>query len=110
MVKGMKNKRYDFCSQITAYQAFLLFVLSKLILYIPNRHVKSFYKYFLTKMFQNSNDSVGAIGNPGDDEPEGTKQAQILERKRCSSWCQWKLTGGLKQPFPLVAYWHFEES
>ena len=27
-------------------------------------------------MFQNSNDSVGAIENPGDYEPGGTKQAQ----------------------------------
>lgn len=88
MVKGMKNKRYDFCSQIIVYQAFLLFVLSKLVLYLPDRHVKYFYKCFLTKMFQNSNASIGAIENPGDDKPGGKKQAQILERKRCSSWCQ----------------------
>lgn len=50
--------------------------------------MKYFYKCLLTKMFQNSNDSVGAIENLGGDEPAGTKQAQRLERKRCSSWCQ----------------------
>lgn len=75
MVKGMKNKRYNFCSQIAdGLPSILLFVLSTNLKYTYQvRHVKYFYKCLLNKMFQNSNDSVGSFENLGGDEQAQTR-------------------------------------
>lgn len=82
MVKGMKNKRYDFSSQITVYQAFLLFVLFQtgIILYLIDMW-NIFINVFWPRCFKIQMILLEPLKNPGDDKPGGTKQAQILREK-----------------------------
>lgn len=47
--------------------------------------MKYLYKSLLTKMFQNSNDSVGAVENLSADESTGANQAWRLARRNAAA-------------------------